>query len=163
MFNITLNLVWSFWFWFTSWNWNGSNRGQWLTDLAPGTARPDAGLAVAYLHTCHLCFSAQSRQWAQRESEEPRHTWSRSASRVCWSPSANWPHLKTNSGEAWVYTSAYLSLTAPPQHCSYKFMFDSHSLQRLHCTEKNNAKTKHIYLQINHSQGCFVSDMFVVV
>lgn len=61
--------------------WTEPNATQRPTDLFPWRTFPVAG-AAAYLHICRLCFSAQSRPWAQSGRVAPRHTWSRWSSSV---------------------------------------------------------------------------------
>ena len=89
-------------FWFTSRSKmiRAPNPSQRLTDLFPGRTFLVAGMAVAYLHICHLCFSAQSKPWVRQGWGVPQHTWSQWPIPGSRSSSADLPHLRIKKGEA---------------------------------------------------------------
>ena len=118
-------------FWFTSWSEaaKGLNPAQRLTDLFPWRTCLVAGSAVAYLHTFHLCFSAQSRPWAQPGWGAPQRTWSQWTSPGWKSRSADLPQLRTKTAkrqraQAWTSHTGVLEYDSPLKRSSYNFIFD---------------------------------------
>lgn len=106
-------------FWFTSWSEKTSrlNPAERLTDLFPWRLCLVAGAAAAYLHTCRLCFSSQSRPWVQQGWGVPQHTWFQWPIPWLKTRSADLPQLRRKTGKRHraQRTIKHPSVSQPPQ------------------------------------------------
>lgn len=105
---------------------------------------------MAYLHTCHLCFSAESRQWPQQGWAVPQRTWSQSSNRGLKSCSPDLQHLKTSERELknQLYTPALLG---GPNHSSTLKQLDLW-LKKKKCDELRFDVTLTLYSDVRQEE-----------
>lgn len=119
-----------FLFWFTSWSEKTSrlNPAERLTDLFPWRLCLVAGAAAAYLHTCRLCFSSQSRPWVRQGWGVPQHTWFQWPIPWLKTRSADLPQLRAKTGkrhraQRTIKHPSVLEYHSPLKHSSNNFIF----------------------------------------